>query len=104
MIFYTRRITQKGEASPALVPAEQSHPTYTLFARCDTPPNIPGVRHILQKNTYRNEPAYIGFTTMVWFEIAQLTVLQRDFSFCNTVFLKTKEKRDNEHIWILPRK
>jgi len=42
----TRRNTQKGEASPALVPAEQSLPTYTLFARCDNPPNISGVRHM----------------------------------------------------------
>jgi len=44
----TRRIAQKGEASPALVPAEQSLPTYTLFASYDNPPNILGVRHVLQ--------------------------------------------------------
>jgi len=29
-------ITQKGEAHPALVPAEQCHPTYTPFARYNT--------------------------------------------------------------------
>jgi len=50
MVFYHRRATQKGEASPALVPAERSHPTYTLFASCDNPPNIPGVRQIYENN------------------------------------------------------
>jgi len=68
---YTRCIVQKGEASPALVPAERRHPTYTLFARCDNPPNILGVRHILQKNIYSNKPADIGNATMVWFVVVQ---------------------------------
>jgi len=49
--------------------------TYTLFASCGNPPNIPGVRHLLTKKERphgRNKPADVGFTTIAWFAIAQL--------------------------------
>jgi len=59
--------------------------TYTLFASCGNPPNIPGVRHLLTKKERpngHNKPADAGFYSYgVVCDCATITVLQRNFPF-----------------------